>query len=69
MTFMVVRTTTVAWRRLWAIDATPPGRAHPAMGADAQRRQYRSSLGPIAMSGGVRRVVSNHTRVAPGGDS
>jgi hypothetical protein len=43
VTFIVVRTTKVASRRLWAIDATPPGSAHPAMGADALRRHHRSS--------------------------
>ena len=43
VTFIVVRTTKLASRRLWAIDATPPGTAHPAMGADALRRHHHSS--------------------------
>ena len=43
VTFIVVRTAKVASRRLWAKDATPPGSAPPAMGADALRRPHRSS--------------------------
>jgi hypothetical protein len=43
VTFIVMRTTKVASRRLWAIDAMPPGTAHSAMGVDALRRHHHSS--------------------------